>query len=132
MTSSPRRDSMKASILVVEDNLIILEATSRMLSKHDFCVLTASTGQMAIEVLRGHQAPVDLLVTDLLLDDMSGVDLLAALRESQPGLQAVFFTGADRDEVQKLLPPAEKFRLLTKPVSSNQLLESVQQALVGK
>lgn len=90
-----RRPEMgrNATILLVEDADDVRASTARLLKGAGMAVLQAQTGQEALAVLNRAAYPVDLMITDMGLPDMSGARLLEAARESHPDLPAVLVTG---------------------------------------
>jgi len=83
----------RARILVVDDEVLMLEVVRRVLGReHD--VVTASGGQKALQRI-AEEAPFDFVFCDLTMPGMSGIDLLAHLKQSHPDLvnRFVFLTG---------------------------------------
>ena len=78
-------------VLVVEDEPLILLGITDMLEELGYAFLEATNGASALAILDNE--PVDLLLTDVGLPDMSGVDLAAAALGKQPGIAVVFATG---------------------------------------
>jgi len=68
------------SILIVDDEYGLAEMLREMLREHDFEVILAINGRLALEALR--ERPVDLVMTDLMMPMMDGSELAAALRDS--------------------------------------------------
>jgi CheY-like chemotaxis protein len=123
---------MQDTILVVEDNLIILASTSLMLTKWGYHVLTADTPRKAMALSREHPGSLDLLLTDLLMEDMSGAELATRLRSTQPNLKVIFTTGADREQLDDMLASLDRIRVLSKPVSMDRLKVCVHEAITAE
>lgn len=84
--------------IVVDDEPSLLEIAKRFLeSEDDIQVNTASTARQALEIL--HDASVDAVVSDYRMSDMNGLEFLKALRESDPDVPFILFTGHGREEV---------------------------------
>ena len=75
----------KRRILVVEDDAPVRDLLVRVLQDAGYLVVGAQSGQQALE-LAAQQSEVDLLVTDLVMRGMNGIELATALTESRPGL----------------------------------------------
>ena len=117
----------KPVILVVDDDLNILAVLEARLSSIDYHVLTASGGEEALEVLKGKQ--VDLMITDVKMPGMGGMDLFSAAQQVRPGLPVMFLTayGTIPDAVKALKAGAVDY--LTKPFNGRDLITKVQEVL---
>jgi DNA-binding response OmpR family regulator len=117
------------AVLVVEDDELVRDAIARTLSHEGYLVLTAPTGHDAVGLLQGAAEPVDVVLLDVHLPDVSGVDLCARLRELTPGLPVVICSGeAEPGEVARLLELGAG-RYFRKPVTPDELLATVEAAL---
>jgi DNA-binding NtrC family response regulator len=119
--------SPKQTILVVDDDLHILEVIEARLSSADFRVFTASGVQEALEVLQAQ--PVDLLISDVRMPGLGGMDLLKEVRTLHPELPVIFLTayGTIPDAVRAIKAGALEY--LTKPFNGRDLLLKVQKIL---
>ena len=115
-----------ASILVVDDEREIVRALRRSLSAHGYVVLTASSGEEAIELV-ARQRP-DLLLVDLLLPGMSGLEVCRQVRaESNVPIILLSVKDAERDKVEALDLGADDY--IAKPFGMNEVLARVRVAL---
>lgn len=81
-------------ILLVDDDPHILHTLSRFLTGQGYTVATASCGREALEALEAHRAQhFPLVILDLILPDVSGLDLLAHVRRNSPDTEVILFTG---------------------------------------
>jgi two-component system KDP operon response regulator KdpE len=115
-----------ARVLVVDDEPAILRAVQTNLTRHEFQVGTADSGQQALEsVERFHP---DVLLLDLGLPDMDGLDVIREIRRhSSTPIVVLSVRGAERDKVQALDLGADDY--LTKPFGVDELLARVRVAL---
>jgi two-component system KDP operon response regulator KdpE len=115
-----------ARVLIVDDEPAILRAVQINLGRHDFQVITAGTGLDALEAF-GRAHP-DLILLDLGLPDMDGLDVIRAIRKrgSTP-IVVLSAREAERDKVAALDLGADDY--LTKPFGINELLARVRVAL---
>ena len=115
------------TLLVVEDELQVLRLTERTLRGAGYRVLAAATPVAALAL--AEEADIDLLVTDMIMPEMTGRELASRLRERQPALPTLFVTGYDADMVGEggHLPPCTD--ALTKPFSRAQLTAAVRRLL---
>src|SRR5207237_9419904 len=115
-----------ASILVVDDEREIVRALRRSLSAHCDVVLTASSGEEAIELVA--RKPPDLLLLDLLLPGMSGLEVCRQVRaESNVPIIVLSVKDAERDKVEALDLGADDY--IAKPFGMKEVLARVRVAL---
>lgn len=81
------------TILVVEDEIAILDLTSKILEKMGYSVISASTPTQAINLARQHADKISLLLTDIIMPDMNGIDLVGYLLSFLPNLKYLFMSG---------------------------------------
>ena len=91
-----------STILLVEDEILILDTTSELLELMGHQVFVAKTGGRALEVLAERNGHVDLVMLDLSLPDIHGYQLLPELAEKYPDLEAaVSLTAAIADAMNR-------------------------------
>jgi len=119
--------SESARILVVDDDPSLLRLLDIRLHAAGYAVDCADSGETALTRLE--QAPPDLVITDLKMDRMDGLDLLGELQRRQPGLPVILLTahGTIPDAVSATQGGAMAF--LTKPVERDELLGQVRRAV---
>jgi CheY-like chemotaxis protein len=134
-SEAPRGDQIQKgrgeTILVVEDEGAVLAATTAMLESLNYRVLTAVNGQQALEVYEHHRAAISLVLTDLVLPEMDGKRLLAALKARDPEVRVVIMTGyplGGPDELQELQGIAG---FMEKPMVLGKLALTLHQILKG-
>lgn len=119
-------DDPSGTILVVDDQEDLRRLLVLALRRHDFNVLEAATGEAAMEIL--HAQPVDVLVLDMGLPQMSGTAVVQALRlrPETATLPVLLMTGAgtDRSVIEGLEAGADDF--LAKPVRLDELVARVR------
>jgi two-component system cell cycle sensor histidine kinase/response regulator CckA len=118
----------KGTILLVEDQDAVRSLVERALTGYGYRVLSASSGRHALE-LQERASRIDLVLTDMVMPEMSGVELANILRQRLPGLPVLYMTGYVDAGSAALLAPDEEENLLLKPFTPMQLLERVQQIL---
>jgi two-component system, cell cycle sensor histidine kinase and response regulator CckA len=114
------------TILVVDDEDILLTMAETILTEYGYHVLTANSGQKALEVLSGNNAKVDLVVTDLVMPTMGGRELVERIQQLAPTVHILCASGC-------VLQPDQQTGLmfLQKPYTSHDLLSKVRQALAA-
>jgi CheY-like chemotaxis protein len=123
-TEPPRFVEGFGTVLVVDDDQRIREVTELVLRRAGHDVVLASGPHEALAAIRG-RADVNLLLTDVVMPEMSGYDLAAEMRKVVPGLRCVFMSGFASDAFRGLT--AEAF--LPKPFTIESLTNAVQQAI---
>jgi two-component system response regulator HydG len=118
---------MTGTLLVVDDELANLESLDRIFEREGLRVLRATSGQEAIEKLRGN--PVDVVLTDLMMPGMSGQELLRAVQAVAPEAEVVLMTAYGTVEAAVAAMKDGAYDFLTKPLKRHSVLKSVQQAL---
>jgi nitrogen-specific signal transduction histidine kinase/CheY-like chemotaxis protein len=83
-------------VLVVEDEEALREVTKRILARNGFRVLTAATGQEAIQIARSYEGDIHLLVTDVIMPKMLGKEVAEQVQRVIPGIKVLLGSGANR------------------------------------
>lgn len=118
------------TILVVDDSALPRKLLRRILEMVGYAVVEATTLPSAVERFNSTRPAVVLL--DLMLeDDVSGLDVFAALRAEHPAVCVVFATASSDDATQLLLLAAGAFAVLAKPFSASQVIATVGAALAS-
>lgn len=111
---------------------MVLGLLDSVLSMAGYRVLIADGGRSAIQAFERSENPVQLLVTDVMMPDLTGPVVAERLLSKQPNLPVLFISGFhDADLVQRFVT-AKGFRLLPKPFTVDALLRVVDQALNGQ
>jgi len=119
----------QGTILLVEDEDPVRAVNARALSARGYTVLEAASGVEALEIIQERGAPVDLVVSDVVMPEMDGPTLLGELRKLYPDLKVIFVSGYAEEAFRKNLPEGEEFNFLPKPFSLRQLVETVKQVI---
>jgi DNA-binding response OmpR family regulator len=121
--------SHQPTLLLVEDDELVRDAMTRLFVREGYLVLTASTGHDAIGVLRTPSSPIDVVLLDVGLPDVSGADLCARLRQFFPKLPVVVCTGAASQEEADELRRLGITHFFCKPIAMPELVSAVRAAL---
>jgi PAS domain S-box-containing protein len=119
------------TILLVEDELVVRRLVAEILEANGYSVLQAADGPSALELLRRHTGPVDLLVTDVVMPGMSGPDVAGAVAVMRPGTQVLYISGYTDSSIGNhgALEPGIAF--LQKPFAADDLTRKVREVLDG-
>ncbi len=132
--SKPKAELTKGqgTILVIEDEELVMKVTREILAKLGYRVLEAKTGQEAIDVVKTFDGDIDLAMLDILLPDISGDIIYPLLMKVRPNLKVIVFSGYSIDgPAQKILNAgAEDF--MQKPFTIVDLSEKLKNILDGE
>ena len=117
------------TVLVVDDEPNLRRVLGAVLTRDGYHVLIASGGREAVKLAKENGAPIDLLVTDFLMPDLSGLEVLSAVRKEHPAVRALLISGHGtvRSAVDAMRLGA--FDFLTKPFDVEQVRATVKRAL---
>ncbi len=121
----PIQEQKKKNLLVVDDEPIICQLCARALS--NFEVLQAHDGRQALNMLEKHE--IDIILSDVMMPNLSGLDLLRTVKDQQPDMAIILMTGyTDKDVIlQALKAGADDF--ISKPINLLQLRTTVDKVL---
>jgi PAS domain S-box-containing protein len=116
------------TVLVVEDEADIREPLCMVLESEGFTVLEASSGDEALEIVGNHPGKIDLVLTDVVMPGLTGIDLAKSLREQYPSIQSVLVSGYSGEVLERKDIDAQQVRV-TKPYDLDDLLGMVRELL---
>jgi len=114
------------TILIVDDEDLLLTMGQTILSAYGYRVLTANSGQRALDILAKNDSSIDLIVTDLVMPAMSGRELVEHVRRLSPATRILCTSGYVWPAGQE-----NDSAYLQKPFTSQELLLKVKQALTA-
>ncbi len=117
------------TILLVEDDQMLIDLSSLILEKAGYRVLKAADGEEAVQVFKNHQAEIDLAVLDVILPKFSGRIVRDKIREFDPDAKFLFVSGYSYNALSNRFLQEEELQLLSKPFSRNALLRKVRELL---
>ena len=117
------------TILLVEDEEMILRLGVRILTQHGYKVLTAASPQAAMEIATGNPEPIDLLMTDVVMPGMNGKELREQLRASHPEMKCLFMSGYTADIIAHHGVLDGNVEFIQKPFTIQSLTEKVRMVL---
>jgi signal transduction histidine kinase/DNA-binding response OmpR family regulator len=117
------------TILLVEDEAMVLGVIRAMLEDLGYRVLTAADGEEALAVYERHRGQIALVLTDVVMPRMGGVELFQALKAQDRGVKVMMTTGYPLEEEGKQLLTQGIVDWLQKPINPAQLAQAVRRAL---
>ncbi len=126
-TSAPGA-AVDETLLLVEDEDSVRVMAARILRQRGYAVLEAASGGEAIALLERYDGPLDLLVTDIVMPEVSGIELAERLPLLREGVRVLFVSGYSEGDLA-LSQAAATATLLNKPFRAGELLSAVRRAL---
>jgi CheY-like chemotaxis protein len=120
-----------ATILLVDDEELLRAGVQEMLEMSGYAVITATNGQEAMACLKQHA--IDLVITDLVMPKMDGVDFVEQLRQTWPDVPVIVVSGSTRNIMQRYgiesiqVPGADAS--LSKPFKGVDLMSQIKELL---
>jgi PAS domain S-box-containing protein len=119
------------TVLVVEDQEVLRGVVRQSLEQFGYHVLEASDGEAALAVVEAHGHEIALVLTDVVMPRLSGVELAVRLRETKPALRVLFMSGYTPDMVARHGLLEAGALLLEKPFTAVALVRMVREAISG-
>ncbi len=117
------------SILLVEDDEMLLQLQKLMLEESGYTVLAAATTDLAISLAREHPGPIQLLISDVVMPSMNGKQLSEKLKDIRPVMKTLFVSGYTSDIISDKGVIKEGVHFLQKPFSIEALTAKVRDVL---
>jgi len=117
------------TILLVEDQEYVRNVTRDLLATLGYTVLVAESPSKAIRLVAEHAANIHLLVTDVIMPEMNGMQLAQRLSELRPSMKSLFISGFTYDAFTQQDGFEKDVHFLQKPFSCNDLARKVREAL---
>jgi CheY-like chemotaxis protein len=115
------------TILVIDDNSVVLRITEAMLSRHGYRTISCQSGQQAIEFLQNDaSAEIHLALVDIVMKDMNGTEAASEIHRLRPDLPVIFMTGFPEHAE---FFAAQGQTVLRKPFTSLTLIRFIQGVL---
>ena len=131
--TDPGRTAKKAggleTILVTEDEPQVATIIHRILQAKGYSVLTAGNGKEALAVSAGHAGRIDLLVTDVIMPELGGVELAEQLRRTRPATRVLYISGYTSSEMDRRGVLRAGSAFLQKPFTGSGLALAVRAVL---
>jgi len=117
------------TLLVVEDDALVRESLRRALMEKGYTVLAAQDGEQALEVAQQYPSSIALLVTDVVMPKLGGLQLAERIQALRPGLRTLFVSGHTDETALQKLDLGAPAQFLAKPYSLDELARCVRELL---
>lgn len=121
--------SKRERILLVEDEPEILAVTRKILERNEYQVITASSADDALHLVREHDGAFDLLITDVIMPEMNGGQLARRITERYPHIRCLFMSGYTAETITRQGLLETELNFIQKPFSGKELLVRIHQVL---
>jgi CheY-like chemotaxis protein len=117
----------KPKVLVVDDEQMIADTLAIILNQSGYDAVAVYTGAAAVESARANKP--DLIISDVIMPDMNGIEAVIKIREFLPGCKVLLFSGqaATADLLEMARNQGHEFEILAKPVHPQDLLAKLRE-----
>ena len=115
----------QTTILVAEDEALIRELLGKILHHAGYQLLVASDGKQALEIAEQHTGSINVLLSDIVMPELSGVDLARAITDKRPATKIILTSAY----LRHIWVMERSWRFITKPYVPAQILDAVREAL---
>jgi two-component system cell cycle sensor histidine kinase/response regulator CckA len=121
------------TILLVEDDTDVRIATRRLLERMGYHVLDAGTPQAAIDLAVVHRGAIDMVLSDVIMPDMNGPDVVAQIRTLRPRMPVLFMSAhSDEEMIERFGLKGPKTSFIAKPFDAASLAAKLRDVLSAK
>jgi CheY-like chemotaxis protein len=130
-TSAPCKSEVRPRVLVVDDEAAIADTITKILSLSGYAAMAEYDGNGALRTAQS--APPELLITDVIMPGMSGIELAITMKRNYPACKILLFSGhaTTADLLEAANRSGHHFKLVNKPVPPQQLLAIVAEQLTS-
>ena len=118
-----------SAVLVVDDDPDLLQFIAMTLTRGGVKAIAAQSGEEAIRIFRRKHGQIQLLLTDIVMPQTTGIQLAASIAALDPKLRVMFMTGYKTDHLEQFGPALHGHEILGKPFTPAELLHAVNRAL---
>ena len=123
------KELLNKSVLVIDDDAGMLRALTKALTGEGLVVASTSDPVMAMEYLMGGNWKFDVIITDLRMPGLDGIEVLDLVKNSRPNIPVIIVTAYGTGEAQAAAAQLGAAAYLEKPVATTELLQAIQRAV---
>jgi two-component system cell cycle sensor histidine kinase/response regulator CckA len=127
----PPENSGTETLLIVENEPAIRNLLQVALRRNGYTVLAAESGREALELVRNYDGAIDLLITDVMMPDMDGPELVRQLSTIRPDTRTLFMSGYMDDTLGERGVLSSNANFIQKPFSPRTIAQKVRDILDG-
>ena len=118
------------TILLAEDSKMVRELTRELLEARGYNIIEASSGEEALEICKSHPERISLILSDIIMNKMTGRELAEQAVQLRPGIKVVLMSGY-ADEITRDNIVKTGFQFIAKPFTGNALATKIRETLGG-
>ncbi|MBD3292177.1 MAG: PAS domain S-box protein, partial [Armatimonadia bacterium] len=122
----------RETVLLVEDEDIVRDLIAGVLRRHGHTVISAESGEEALELAAAHDGPIHIMVTDVVMPGMNGPELADAIADTQPEIPVLFVSGYTDNTIVREGVLEEGVHYLQKPFDPERLLRRIRSVIEGR
>jgi DNA-binding NtrC family response regulator len=132
MTSD--KQYIRKSILIVDDEFDIVTLIEASLQKHGFDTLAFTDPLLAFEHFQNNSKDFALVISDIRMPSMNGYELIRKIKAERPAIKTILISAFEinKEEFSKIMPTVKIDSFITKPISLEQLVHSIENTLKEK
>jgi DNA-binding NtrC family response regulator len=119
------------TLLIIDDNEILLNAIEDYFRKRNYTVYASTNGLDALKLLEIHKEEIDLIITDLIMPNISGVGIISISKKKYPSIPVIAITGWG-EHPEALAVEANADKIIEKPIKLNKLEDIIKEMLSSK
>jgi PAS domain S-box-containing protein len=123
------RHNADETLLIVEDEALVLDVATRILTQHGYRVLAARSGFEALELIDGYQGVIHLLLTDVVMPGATGKEVAESVSRERPEIRVLYMSGYPESVIASQGAVDQGIQLLSKPFKALDLLDHVRAVL---
>ena len=117
------------TILFIDDDEMVVKITEKILQKLEYKILKAHSGREGLKLFQTYQGQIDLVICDMIMPEMDGLEFVFKLREIDPSVKVLLSSGSLIDEDEKDIANRGFDGLIKKPYKLNDLSEKIDKIL---
>jgi DNA-binding response OmpR family regulator len=116
-------------VLIVEDEPELRSLFALLLEMENLIVFQANDGQSGLEALQRHRDSIDLVITDLGLPQLGGIELISRVRSIKPSLKIIGTSGLSGGDMEEMVRAAGADAFIPKPFTPHEAIKKVKEML---
>ena len=116
-------------LLLIDDDQMVLDILNEVLQSTKVTIITAHSGQEALTVFKQYRKKIKLILLDLFLPDISGIEIFKQIMETRSDLKVIFMSGFPDQDILKLKELPGEFDYIQKPFSLRDIKTKVQKII---
>jgi len=126
------RSTNHETLLLVDDEPLLLRSNKAVLQELGYHIIKARDGKQGLEKFKKHQHDIDAIITDVVMPEMSGVDMVREIRALNRDMPVIFITGYNQDQIKLHTDELHNTMILAKPVRIPALSQHIKAILTHK